>query len=87
MKLPKWLDNFCHYRGKCSCWIDGWFGKDWSSCCAEHDADILGHRTNTVKEADMKLRDCVAKHSKIMAWVMYIGVRPLSWLYWTKKLK
>lgn len=73
-----WLKSHICERGTnhCSCWFDGWFGKDWSSCCQEHDLDYQFQRTVTKQGADTKLRKCLVKKAgKIMAWIMYRGVR------------
>lgn len=83
MRLPKWLDNFCHNRGHCSCFIDG----NWGVCCLVHDEDIKFNRTKTLAEADNKLFKCIWAKNKIVAVIAWLGVRSLSWLYWYKFLK
>jgi molybdenum cofactor biosynthesis enzyme MoaA len=75
------LIKFCN-KNKCTCWFDDWFGISWKECCEEHDKDIVHARTNNVHEADNKLFKCVWAKSKIMAVVMYIGVKPMSWMAW-----
>jgi hypothetical protein len=57
----------------CSCWPD-W---DYYGCCYEHDKFYwAGGSPAERKEADLKLKDCVAeKGHKITAILMYWGAR------------
>ncbi len=75
------LRKFCN-RNKCTCWFDKLGKLDWTECCQEHDDNIILGRTKNSFEADRKLWKCVAKRSKIMATIMYIGVTPMSYIFW-----
>jgi hypothetical protein len=70
--------SWCERGQRCSCWFDGWFGKDWSSACKLHDERYMTDKGFgwTRKQADVELRSSVsAAGAPIMAWVMYFGVR------------
>ena len=81
------LEKFCHGRAACSCWFDGIGKLYWGHCCVIHDIDVPYGRTKTLNQADLKLAKCVWEKSKIMAVIMYIGVRTFSWIYWRRKVK
>ncbi len=69
--------NFSCERGqKCTCWFDGWFKRDWSSCCEEHDRDYIKQRVSTKEKADKDFYKCLQKRAgKFMAWIMYTAVK------------
>lgn len=77
MKLLRWFNRKCNIK-KCTCWFDG----SWGDCCCEHDKDIIEARTKTAHEADWKLFKCVWNKNKIMAVIMFIGVKPISFIAW-----
>lgn len=71
--------QLCEKGQKCSCWFDGWFGKDWSSCCEEHDDDYTYEVPEKLdrKEADLLFRECLKMKGAcfVMRWCMYYVVR------------
>jgi len=81
--------DFCHRRARCSCWFDGWFGKDWAKCCLQHDIDYIVQSHGMSKsEVDLKLFRCVRERGGvIMASIMYLGNKTFSWFYWNKYSK
>ena len=54
----------------CTCFWNG----TWVDCCNRHDRRYTNAKL-TRYQADVLLRRCVAKHSKLIAWIMFIGVR------------
>jgi hypothetical protein len=79
--------TWCERGQRCSCWFDGWFGKDWSSACKLHDWRYMTSYGFgwTRKQADAELRKNVAKAgAPVMAWVIYVGVRLFGWYFWDK---
>ena len=82
--------KFCEKGQKCSCWFDGWFGKDWGSCCKEHDFDYIFQRTKTKAEADKKFYKCLKQKAGLfIALVMYVGVKyiPVAKYEWNRYKK
>lgn len=59
----------------CTCWFDG----NWKHCCDFHDRRYANQRL-TRYQADKLLYRCVAKKSKPMALIMFIGVRLFGWI-------
>jgi len=55
----------------------------WSSCCARHDRRYENKRI-TRRQADILLYRCVAKHSKPVAAIMYLGVRAFGWYFYKR---
>ena len=79
--------KLCERGQKCTCWFDGWFGKDWSFCCVEHDKDYIYQRTKTKAEADKKLYKCLKiKAGYFMALIMYLAIKksPIAKMYWNR---
>lgn len=64
----------------CTFWIEG----NWTECCSLHDRRYENRRL-TRKQADELLFRCVKRKSnRVMASIMYIGVRAFGW-YWYDK--
>ena len=83
-------DNIVERGQACTCWFDGWFGKDWSSCCKEHDSRYMTNkgRNMTKSKVDNDLFKCVrSKGGLAMASIMWIGNKAFSWYYWNKYKK
>ena len=55
----------------------------WQECCYVHDLDYVRQKITRL-EADKKLLDCVKDKCKVVAYVMYIGVRSAGWWFWNK---
>ena len=55
----------------------------WKNCCKQHDVDYE-RQVVSRKEADKKLFICVKSKCKIVAPIMYIGVRVFGWYFWNK---
>ena len=54
----------------CTLFPDG----KWKDCCDHHDYQYLTQKVSR-KEADIKLYNCVKERCKVVAYVMYVGVR------------
>jgi len=69
--------KICERGQKCSCWFDGWFSKDWSLCCKEHDIDYKNlKKGDSTKESDKKFLKCLKSKANLgMAYLMYSVVR------------
>lgn len=74
------------HKNKCSCWFDGWFGKSWGWACELHDERYMTTvgKGMTRWECDVELMKNVAVVSKVMAVIMFIGVRCAGWYWWSK---
>lgn len=77
--MSNWFtEKMCESSGnKCSCFVDRAFGKDWSSCCSNHDDcyDFLESGQST-KECDVEFLTCLkTKTWKWLAYSMYGMVR------------
>lgn len=59
---------------------------NWTGCCWQHDHDCLlalEYLSPKMRlEADRKLFSCVSKKNKIIACIMYFGVRIWAYTYW-----
>ena len=63
----------------CTCFPEG----SWDNCCAMHDRRYANKRL-TRYQADKLLYRCVAKHNKVVALIMFIGVRLGGWYFYDK---
>ena len=68
---------------RCTLWLEKCCGNDWSDCCHRHDLDYVRQKISR-KEADKKLLDCVKDKCKVVAYIMYAGVRSAGWWFWNK---
>ncbi len=60
----------------CSLWINGFFNKDFTDICIEHDIKYWrGGSLEERKQADDELRERVNERVPLMGDIMYIGVR------------
>lgn len=66
----------------CTLFPDG----TWSKCCDLHDYQYLTQKVSR-KQADKILYDCVKSKCKVIAHIMYIGVRMFGWYFWNKNKK
>ena len=55
----------------------------WSDCCAKHDTAYLT-KGGSRWDADKELNKCVKKKCKVVAAVMWLGVRVAGWYWWKK---
>ena len=70
-------------KNKCTCFIDGIFGKYWGDCCAMHDYYYIYNSEGMTRiEVDTKLYKCVSKQSKMIGIIVYCGVRIFGIYYW-----
>lgn len=63
----------------CTLFPDG----KWSECCRHHDV-AYAKQTVSRKEADKMLYNCVKSKCKVIAPIMYIGVRMFGLYFWNK---
>lgn len=86
MNIKTSIYSFCH-KNNSTCFIDRFtiLGKtyDWSSCARYHDVAYVKQDISR-KEADKKLYNCVKEKCKVVAPIMYIGVRVFGWYFWNK---
>lgn len=67
-------------KDNCTLFFEG----NWSECCARHDKRYENKRL-TRKQADRLLYRCVHKKSKkVVALIMYVGVRAFGWYFYRK---
>src|SRR5262245_50027673 len=65
---PAGLPETAFWTDGCSAWPDG----DSRVCCIEHDATYwCGGSSEARAAADRELRYCVARHSRVLAWLMW----------------
>lgn len=78
--MLEWLDKFCNYRTRCSCYIDACCGFNWKECCDRHDKRYANTRL-TRYQADILLLRCIKKKSNtIHALLVFIAVRIFGWI-------
>ncbi len=69
-------------QDNCTCFPEGC----WSDCCWVHDHDCILALENLSPKmrliADRKLFKCVYAKNKIVACIMYFGVRIWAYTYW-----
>jgi len=74
--IPKNAKNYCSFFPEGS----------WGDCCYDHDTNCLLALEylswNMRLYADIKLYDCVYKKNKMIAHIMYIGVRFWAYTFW-----
>ena len=58
----------------------------WQECCYLHDLNYIRQKI-TRKEADKRLLSCVKERCKVVAYIMYAGVRLFGWYFWNKNKK
>ncbi len=64
------------YTDGCSLWINGFFNKDFTDICIEHDIKYWkGGSAEERKRADDELRKLINEKIPLMGDIMYIGVR------------
>lgn len=62
------------------------FGGGHNPCCEQHDIDYGRDSVVSRKEADVHLRASVAlTRHPVRAWVMFVGVRLLGWIFYRGK--
>ena len=69
-------------KNNCTLFPEG----NWSECCARHDRRYENKRLNR-SQADRLLYRCVSKKSKVVAFIMYVGVRTIGWYFYKKANK
>jgi len=76
--------KWCERGQRCTCWIDGWFGKSWAWACELHDERYMTPigKGMTRLECDVELMKNVAVACKVMAIIMFIGVRCVGGYWW-----
>lgn len=57
---------------------------NWQRCCTRHDIDYTRQEMSR-KEADKELLSCVKERCKVVAYIMYAGVRLFGWYFWNKQ--
>lgn len=58
---------------------------DFRECCERHDKDYYSCRF-TRKQADIRLRECIAgKGYKVLPWIYYYGVRIFGGPHYNKR--
>lgn len=61
----------------------GFLEGNWSRCCARHDKRYESSRL-TRYQADILLYRCTKKKCKIVAPIMFIGVRLFGWYFYKR---
>jgi 23S rRNA U2552 (ribose-2'-O)-methylase RlmE/FtsJ len=85
MQVKVKLKNFCH-KNASTCFVDRCCGVDWTECAVKHDLNYIRQKI-TRKEADKRLLSCVKERCKVVAYIMYTGVRLFGWYFWNKNKK
>jgi hypothetical protein len=60
--------------------------EDVDGCCHQHDRDYGINGTVTRAQADRSLRECIAANGHpFIAWLVWVAVRCVGWLYYQTK--
>jgi len=70
----------------CTFWPDRFLGRDWSHCCATHDAAYASGVGSKI-DADVNLLRCVTNATgwESFALVMFAGVFLFGGIFWKRK--
>ncbi len=64
----------------CTLFPDG----SWAECCARHDRRYDNKRITREQADELLFRCVVRKSNKVVAYIVYAGVRAFGWYYYDK---